>query len=74
VERFAELLREGEDPSSEAAMESAEGFTDSTYALLAARLRRWLSGPVAQGPIPRYASGSVYIGLGISTALTDLEA
>jgi len=49
-------------------------FTDSAYAVLAARLRTWMSGPVAQGPIPRYASGSVYIGLGIGTALTDLEA
>ena len=47
--------------------------TDSSYAMLAARLRGWMSGPVARGPLPRYASGSVYIGLGISTALTDVE-
>jgi threonine/homoserine/homoserine lactone efflux protein len=45
--------------------------TDSGYAFLAARLRRWLGGRVIQGPLPRYASGVVYIGLGVSTALAD---
>lgn len=45
--------------------------TDSAYAFLAARLRRWLGGRVIQGPVPRYASGLVYIGLGVSTALAD---
>lgn len=48
-------------------------LTDSVYAVLAGRLRGWLGGPVVQGPIPRYASGFVYIGLGVSTALVDNE-
>jgi len=46
-------------------------FTDSAYAFLAARLRRWLGGRVMQGPLPQYAGGVVYIGLGVSTALAD---
>ena len=45
--------------------------TDGAYALLAARLRRFLGTRVAQGPLPQYASGVVYLGLGVSTALTD---
>jgi threonine/homoserine/homoserine lactone efflux protein len=44
-------------------------ITDSGYALLADRVRRWLGGRIAQGPLPRYVSGSVYLGLGVSTAL-----
>ncbi len=46
-------------------------FTDSAYVFLASRLRRWFAGQVIQGPLPRYASGVVYIGLGVSTALAD---
>jgi threonine/homoserine/homoserine lactone efflux protein len=45
-------------------------ITDSGYALLAARARYWLGGRVAQGPLPQYASGALYLGLGVSTALT----
>lgn len=45
--------------------------TDGMYAFLAGRLRRWLGGGVIQGPLPRYASGVVYIGLGVGTALAD---
>lgn len=45
-------------------------ITDSGYALLADRVRRWLGGRIGQGPLPRYVSGSVYLGLGVSTALT----
>ena len=45
-------------------------FTDSGYALLAGSLRRWLSGHVLNGSLPRYLNGSVYIGLGVNTALT----
>jgi threonine/homoserine/homoserine lactone efflux protein len=45
--------------------------TDGTYALLAARLRRWPGSRVIQGSLPRYASGAVYLGLGISTAFAD---
>jgi threonine/homoserine/homoserine lactone efflux protein len=45
-------------------------ITDSGYALLADRVRRWPGGRIGQGPLPRYVSGSVYLGLGVSTALT----
>jgi threonine/homoserine/homoserine lactone efflux protein len=45
--------------------------TDGAYALLASRLRGWFRGPLARGSLPRYASGAVYIGLGVSTALVD---
>ena len=45
-------------------------ITDGAYALLAGSLRHWLSGRVMQGPLPRYVSGSLYLGLGVSTALT----
>ncbi len=45
--------------------------TDTGYALLATRLRRILERPGLRGPLPRYLSGTVYIGLGISTALLD---
>jgi threonine/homoserine/homoserine lactone efflux protein len=45
--------------------------TDGAYALLASRLRGWFRGPLARGPLPRYASGAVYVGLGVSTALVD---
>jgi threonine/homoserine/homoserine lactone efflux protein len=43
--------------------------TDSTYAMLASRLRDWFGGRMMRGPLPRYASGAVYIGLGVRTAL-----
>lgn len=45
-------------------------LTDGAYAFLAGSLRRWF-GQVMEGPLPRYASGVVYLGLGVSTALTD---
>jgi threonine/homoserine/homoserine lactone efflux protein len=45
--------------------------TDSTYAVLAGRLRTWLGSDVIRGPGPRYASGVVYLGLGVSTALAE---
>jgi threonine/homoserine/homoserine lactone efflux protein len=45
--------------------------TDGGYALLASRLRGWFSGPLANSRLPRYASGAVYVGLGVSTALVD---
>lgn len=44
--------------------------TDATYALVAGHLRHWLGGRVLQGPLPRYASGLLYLGLGIGTAIT----
>ena len=43
--------------------------TDGGYALLASRLRGWLGTRGLHGPLPRYLCGSVYLGLGISTAL-----
>lgn len=47
-------------------------ITDGAYAVLASRLRKWLLGSrLARGPLPRYASGFVYIGLGVSTAFAD---
>ena len=48
--------------------------TDGAYALLAGRLQRLVRGPMARGPLPRYASGVVYVGLGISTALVDQQS
>jgi threonine/homoserine/homoserine lactone efflux protein len=45
-------------------------ITDSTYAFLAGSLRHWLGGRVMQGPLPRYTSGFLYLGLGVSTART----
>ncbi len=44
--------------------------TDSAYALLAGSLRHRLRDRALQGPLPRYISGSVYLGLGVGTALT----
>lgn len=43
-------------------------LTDGLYALVAARARNWLGGALA-GPWPRVVGGSVYIGLGVGTAL-----
>jgi threonine/homoserine/homoserine lactone efflux protein len=48
--------------------------TDGAYAVLAGRLRRLMRGPMARGPLPQYASGVVYIGLGVSTALVDHQS
>jgi threonine/homoserine/homoserine lactone efflux protein len=45
-------------------------ITDGGYALLAGSLRQWLGARMMQGPLPRYASGALYLGLGVSTALT----
>lgn len=45
--------------------------TDGTYALLASRLAGLLRGRLVRGRGPRYASGTVYIGLGVSVALAD---
>ncbi len=45
-------------------------ITDSSYAFLAGSLRPLLGGRVMRGPLPRYASGVIYLGLGVSTALT----
>ena len=45
-------------------------MTDGTYALLAGRLRHLLRGSVLRGPLPRYVCGGLYIGLGLSAALS----
>ena len=45
--------------------------TDSAYALLAGRFRHWMGGRVVQGRVPQYATGAVYLGLGVSTALAE---
>ena len=45
-------------------------ITDSAYALLAGSVRHLISGRVMRGPLPRYATGAVYIGLGVTTALS----
>jgi threonine/homoserine/homoserine lactone efflux protein len=45
--------------------------TDGAYAWLAGSARHLLRGRIVQGPLPRYASGAVYLGLGVSTALAD---
>jgi threonine/homoserine/homoserine lactone efflux protein len=44
--------------------------TDSAYAILAGGLRNWISGRIVRGPLPRYASGILYLGLGVTMALT----
>lgn len=45
-------------------------ITDSAYALAAGSVRRWLGNRVTRGPLPRYAIGTLYLGLGVNTALT----
>jgi threonine/homoserine/homoserine lactone efflux protein len=45
-------------------------ITDGTYAMLAAQLQRRLSSRIMKSPLPRYVSGSVFVGLGLSTVLT----
>lgn len=44
--------------------------TDSAYALLAGSLRQRLGEQLVQRPLLRYVRGSIYLGLGVSTALT----
>jgi threonine/homoserine/homoserine lactone efflux protein len=48
-------------------------ITDGAYAVLAGSLRHWLSGRMMQGPLPRYLTGGLYVGLGINTALTGRQ-
>jgi threonine/homoserine/homoserine lactone efflux protein len=47
--------------------------TDGAYAFLAGSLRQSLGGRVIEGPLPQYASGAVYLGLGVSMALADRQ-
>ena len=46
-------------------------ITDGAYAILASSLRHWFHGRVMQGPLPRYVSGSVYLGLGVNAAFAE---
>jgi threonine/homoserine/homoserine lactone efflux protein len=48
-------------------------ITDGTYALLAGSLRHWLGGRAMQGPLQRYISGSLYLSLGVGTALSGRQ-
>ena len=43
-------------------------ITDGMYAMLASNVGRWVGARV-HGPLPHYASGAIYIGLGVTTAL-----
>jgi threonine/homoserine/homoserine lactone efflux protein len=45
-------------------------ITDGLYAVLAASVRHWIDASFMRGPVPRYASGAVYIGLGVTTAVS----
>ena len=45
-------------------------ITDGAYAFLAGSVRHWVDARFMQGPVPRCASGAVYIGLGVSTAVS----
>ncbi|ANM30454.1 RhtB family transporter [Acidobacteria bacterium Mor1] len=45
--------------------------TDGVYAVLAGRLGHWLAGRHRPGRWVRAAGGSVYVGLGVTTALSD---
>ena len=45
-------------------------LTDGMYVLIASSVRGWLGGRAMRGPLPQYATGAIYIGLGVSTALT----
>jgi threonine/homoserine/homoserine lactone efflux protein len=45
-------------------------ITDGMYVLIASSLRDWIGGNAMRGPLPQYATGAIYIGLGLSTALS----
>lgn len=46
-------------------------LTDGSYALLAGSVRHWFRGRIMRGPLPRYLSGGVYLGLGVQAALAE---
>lgn len=48
-------------------------FINSAYALLAGSLRHLLGGPLMEEVLPRYASGVLHLGLGLTTALTGRQ-
>ncbi len=45
--------------------------TDGAYALVSSGLRGAIGGRILNGPAPQYASGVVYLGLGVRTALAE---
>ena len=48
-------------------------ITESAYALLAGTARPWLRGQAMQGPLPRFVSGGLYLGLGVGPSLTGRQ-
>ncbi len=48
--------------------------SDSTYALLAARIGAWLRGRLGFARTQRYVTGSIYLGLGAAAALSGSRA
>ena len=46
-------------------------LTDSAYALIAGNARNWLRDRRIHASLPRYMSGTVYLGLGVSTAFVN---
>ena len=46
-------------------------LTDGTYAVLAGSARPWLGGRTMRGPLPRYLSGGLFLGLGLNAALAE---
>jgi threonine/homoserine/homoserine lactone efflux protein len=49
-------------------------FSDGTYAVLAGTLGQWLKGNLKVLRAQRYFAGSVYIGLGLTTAFADARS
>jgi threonine/homoserine/homoserine lactone efflux protein len=48
--------------------------TDCAYALFASSLRNVLKRRLLLGPLPRYVSGFIYLGMGVSLAFADRKA
>ncbi len=46
-------------------------FTDGSYAIFASSIRRFIDRKFIQGAVPKYASGFVYLGLGVSLAFAE---
>ena len=45
-------------------------ITDGMYVLVASSVRGWIGPDTMRGRLPQYATGAIYIGLGLSTALS----
>ena len=48
-------------------------LTDGAYAILAGSVRHWLKGRMIRSRLPRYLSGSIYLGLGVKAALAERQ-